>query len=146
MPEKSEKIRYMSRYGGGEVSPSQYLAELICENIASKNKTDLEYKFWNNEIWKKTFVSQVIAANSLLKLYQPQIIVSVIIKAIKKRKNVYSLRAKWLHDELKKESLLQQRTAPTTTVIVKKTTEIEKPRENFIENKTTRAKLRDLDE
>ncbi len=93
--------KYESRYGGGQITAAQFLAEIMCERKAAIDKNDLPVKFWNNPKWKKFFCLQVIYANSLLKLYSDKAILSVLKDP--RTKKIYSLRLEWL-DPLFKEA------------------------------------------
>lgn len=145
MPEnQSDKSRYSSRYGGGFISPAQYIAELMCERIASSKGKNLIVKFWNSPEWKKPFMVQLLAANSLLKLYKPQ----AIISGLRRSPKTYTLHAKWL-DELfqEEEAKLIDFTSQESAVVeeVKDNIVVEKPRETFNQEKSKLAKLRELD-
>lgn len=75
---KSDDSKHTSKWGGGFVTSAQYLAELICENIAKKNKKNLFNRFWQTEAWEKTFQWQIICANRLLKKYHPSVLIKVL--------------------------------------------------------------------
>lgn len=83
---------YPSRYSNGKlVSGAQYITELICENKAKQDKTDLHYRFWVTPKWSKYYRNQIASAHKLLKKYDAK----AVIKALKDPKsiNIYSLRA-----------------------------------------------------
>ena len=61
------KAVYPSKYTERKVGPSQYLADVVMERIASKEKKSLPYKYWNNSEWKKQYLHQVTAAGKLLR-------------------------------------------------------------------------------
>jgi len=138
--ESTDKSKYESRYGGGFISANQFIAEKMCENLAYSRKTNLPFKFWNLPAWKKDYMNQILAANTVLKVWQPQVILAVI----REQKNIYSLRASWIHDLFKKKQLELEKLAPkeTTTLDVSTTDEI--PRESFKHKKSAIDKLRDL--
>lgn len=143
---RTDDSRYESKYGGGYVSPAQYIAEMVCERIAKKNKKDLPIKFWSTAAWKRSFLTNVLAANSLLKLYQPK----AIIAALRKAYNVYSLRAPWLDDLFKEEQekldnlkTVEDTPSPSPADVVVSTEE--KPRESFTTKESPLKKLRGLD-
>src|SRR5687768_11913796 len=94
---RSENSKFESNYGGGHITAAQYLAELMCERIAKKNKKELGPRFWNTSLWKRTFCSQVLAANHLLKLYNSK----AIVAALKEVPWAYSLRAEFLDPVIK---------------------------------------------
>src|SRR5688572_22380094 len=98
---KTESSKYQSRYGGGFVGEAQFIAEIMCERLGQKNKQDLPLQFWQQPAWKKTFISQILAANSLLKLYKGR----AIISALRKSPKVFSLRAPWLADLIQQEQV-----------------------------------------
>jgi len=92
-----------SKYSNGKlVSDAQYITELICENKARLEKTDLHYKFWNSPKWSGFFRNQIASANKLLKKYN----IVPIIRALKTEKGlrIYSLRAPHLNDLISIES------------------------------------------
>ncbi len=153
MPEiQSNASRYQSRYGGGFITPNNYIVELICERIALKEKLGaLPVKFWSLPKWKKIYMQQLLIATSLLKMYDPQ----AVITGLKKHPKVWSLRAPWLDDTFKEEQeslnkqkeLIKQREVekePTREALPAQT-EPEAPRESFSPQKSIKAKLRDLD-
>lgn len=151
--EQSEASRYESKYGGGFITPNNFIVEMICERIALKDKLGaLPVKFWSLPKWKKIYMMQLLQANSLLKLYSPQ----AIIAGLRKHKTVYSLRAQWLDDTFKEE----QEKIDKLAAAIKEKNElkqaqpfpaeeaklvIEQPREAFSNNKSIKSKLKDLD-
>jgi hypothetical protein len=80
---------------------AQQIAEIMVRREAAKQKIVLPLKFWNNEPWKKKYKSQIIAANGLLKLYEP----AAILNALKRKECSwqYSLRIKGMNDIFKEE-------------------------------------------
>lgn len=143
---ESNKSRYESRYGGNWLSPAQYIAELMCERVAKKNKKDLPLKFWNLPAHKRNFMVTILAANALLKLYHPK----AVIAAIRKSPTVYSLRAPWLdaiiqEEQEKLDKFVEEiKTAPSPSPAEDVNTS-EKPRESFVSQQSTLNKLRGLD-
>lgn len=93
--------KYESRYGGGWVTAAQFLAEVMCERTAKKDKLEITPKFWNTVRWAGVFLKQLAHANKLLSIYDP----SVVSAALRTRegKNIYSLGAPWLINILKIE-------------------------------------------
>lgn len=84
--------KYPSKYSNGKlVSAAQFITEIICENKAIKDKSDLHYRFWTNKNWAAFYRNQIATANKLLKQYDAK----AIIKALKsnKARRIYSLRA-----------------------------------------------------
>lgn len=79
MPEnRSNKSNFQSSFGGGFVSPAQYITEQICSKIAKKKSSELPPKFWKLPAWEKFFRQQIPAANKLLKKYPYQVIVAAL--------------------------------------------------------------------
>ena len=91
------KSAYRSAYGGGFISASQYIAEILCEKLAIKQSKRLFFKFWNDKEWKKFFLYQITLANRLLKKFSA----SDIIKAIKSG-DEYSLKSYTLLSRISK--------------------------------------------
>lgn len=90
-------MKFISKYSNNkEVTPAQFITELICEHKAQRDKEDLHYKFWTNKKWSKFYRDQIATANQLVKKYDPL----AIVRALKdpKAKNIYSLRAPFLKD------------------------------------------------
>jgi hypothetical protein len=143
---RSEASRYKSNYGGDYVSPAQFIAEVMCERLAKKEKTSLPMQFWNTPKWKRTFMMQILAANGILKLYSPK----AILSALRKAYNVYSLRAGWLQPLIQEEQAKIDNEAskindePLTPSPAQINT-TEKPRESFTNQKSKLSKLRGLD-
>jgi hypothetical protein len=108
-------------------------------------------EFWKLPAWKKTFMQQVLAANSALKLYSAK----AILTALRKVTNAYSLRAGWLVDMMAKEQHQYEQAEANLQKMVEKEFNItpaepvpspaqpEKPRPAFVPKKSV---LRKLDE
>lgn len=119
MPEKrSEKSRFQSRFGGGFVSDSQYITEILCIIIASQEKKDLFDHFWRHSPWDKIFRTQVTAAGKLLQKWD----IGVVVAALKDYRcnKIKSFRAAWLLEPILKEKqreiLVKQEVAETIEV------------------------------
>lgn len=156
MPEnQSEACRYQSRYGGGFITPNNYIVEEVCQRIALKDKLgSLPIKFWSLPKWKKIYMQQLLIVNGLLKLYKP----AAIIAGLRRHPKVYSLRAAWLDDTFKEEQekidkqekMDREREAekallPVEQSLPAQTEPAGPPREAFSPNKSIKAKLKDLD-
>ncbi len=96
----SQKTRFQSKYTDKEVfiTDHQYLAELMCEKIAYRDKLTLTYKFWNLPRWRHVFILQCKHAASLLEDFR----VFDIIEALKdaRCRKVYSLGARYILDNV----------------------------------------------
>jgi hypothetical protein len=104
-------MKFISRYSNGkEVTPAQYITELICEKKAQINREDLHYKFWATKKWEKFYRDQIATANKLVKKYDPIAIVKALNST--KTKNMYSLRApffaKVVEEEQEKLALMNK--------------------------------------
>lgn len=132
---------FVSRYGAGDnITAAQYIAEIMCERLARKDKEDLPVKFWNTPKWQRTFKQQILAAHSILKLHKAD----AIIAALKKTPTVLSLRAEWLQPIIQ-ECQQKLKIVITTIDKLEVASTTEKPRETFVTKKSTLSKLRDLD-
>lgn len=96
-------MKFPSKYSNGkDVTAAQYLAELICERLAKKNKCDLHYRFWLNTEWEKEYKGQIAAANKLLNKFDIKHIIAAL--STFHGQKIYSLRAPHLVDMIIKES------------------------------------------
>jgi hypothetical protein len=84
-----------------EESPSIYLAKVMCERKAKSEKTYLPPQYWNSPEWKILFKRQIIAANSLLKIYPLDVIKAAIFH--KKNTWIWSLTSPALKQPLLEE-------------------------------------------
>lgn len=67
---RTESSKFRSPSTGDYCTSAQYLAEIICQRCADKDKVGtLPYKFWNLPKWKKLYVRQVGLANKLIKAH-----------------------------------------------------------------------------
>ena len=85
-------MKFISKYSNNkQVSPAQYITEMICEKKAKLDKKDLHYRFWLNKEWSTFYRNQIATANKLVKKYNP----IAIVKALQDSKTTYtySLRA-----------------------------------------------------
>ena len=87
----TSKKRYPSRYSPHkEVTPAQYIAELICEKRARFLDKELPLKFWELDEWKKFYKYQITLAYTLLQKYTDSIIVAALMDS--RTYKTYSLR------------------------------------------------------
>lgn len=125
MPKKSEKSRYTSKYGGGSISASQKITEMICEAKAKRAGRALPEKFWELDEWNKYFRQQIPAAASLLKTYSFQAIVNALKNPAASK--IFSLRSKMLTPFIDAEQRKLDQ-AGKTTLDVSNVDPNEKPR------------------
>lgn len=136
--------KYISKYSNNkEVSPAQYITEMICENKAKKDKKDLHYRFWVTKEWATYYRNQIGSAHNLLKKYSDV----AIIRALKhpSAAKIYSLRAPHLVPiiELEEHKLSQEN--QSLTLDLQRPEEVKfgsinKRKKNII------SKLKDLDD
>ena len=136
---------YKSRYAPDTyITAAQYITEFICENKARKDGKDLPLHFWQIPVWAKFFKMQILSANGLLKIYEPE----AIVKALKTQqgRNIFSLRAPWLDQIVKEQQALldtqKLKLADAKPVERASTTSMprqDKPKANII------SRLKDLD-
>lgn len=132
---------FISRYGADKnIDAAQYIAEIMCERLARKEKQDLPVKFWNTPKWQRTFKQQVLAARSILKLHDA----NAVIAALRKTPTVFSLRAEWLQPIIR-ECAEKLKIVVTDKVSPEAVTVNEQPRQTFVSKKSKLSKLRDLD-
>lgn len=134
---------YKSTHSFHDVSPAQYLAEVMCMRVAKKNKETLPVKFWNEPKWKMQYKQQIVAANSLLKIYEPDAIIAAVNR--KDSQWIYSLRYPGLNQKILEEKDRLDKLAIKLTKVEKveynEDIVMDKPIQPFTKNK-----LRNLDE
>ncbi len=81
---------------------AQLIAEMMVLRRAAKQKVKLVGHFWQEQPWKKYYGEQIIAANALLKIFNPQ----AILNALRRKDGgwQYSLRTKGLSDIIQEEA------------------------------------------
>lgn len=134
--------KYPSKYSNGkEVSPAQYITEIICERKAAMDKDDLHYRFWTQKKWQVFYKNQIGSAHKLLKKYSAK----SIIRALQsdQGKKIYSLRAPHLVAMIEHQtSLLEQENITFTKPINRKSDIVFQ--KNVTKNNIL-SKLKDLD-
>lgn len=94
--------KYPSRYSPErQVTPVQYVAEYMCEHIATLEKKDLPTQFWKDKAWGNLYRREVVFCNQLVKRgYHPR----AIFFALKDKRcfPVKMLCAFWKMDHYKK--------------------------------------------
>lgn len=138
---------FQSHFGPQLVNAAKYIAELMCVREAKGKGKELFFGFWNLDEWKRTYQTHIMSANMILKVYSAEAVVS----ALRQTPRVFSLRAKWFHDVIKKKQIeidrkkaLREENKPLEQDVEKKQIVIEKPRESFKTGKSAIDKLKDL--
>lgn len=93
--------QFISPTSNKECSAAQYIAEIVTRREATKKKIVLPDKWWSKPDWKSKFSRNMMAANSLLKIYEPLAILNAL-----KRKGAdwqWSLQHKDLHPFFQEE-------------------------------------------
>lgn len=135
---RTQASGFPSNYGGGWVTPAQYITECLCVLIAKRERKELEDQFWNREPWTKVFRYQVGLANKLLKSHPPE----VILAALRDRRcwKIQSFGANWLlkplliekqreHDAVQAQQ--SQESSMTETSTVQKPRRVQKGKSLF---------------
>lgn len=107
-----------------------FLARLMCERKGKKDNIPLGIAYWNRPEWKMFFKQQILAANSLLKIYPFQVVIAAVNN--KKVNWTYSLRAPQLKQILIEENAKYER----KLVIEEKRIERDEKREEIIQSET----------
>lgn len=92
-------MKLPSKYTDKEITPAQYLAELMCSRKYNKQGVVLPKKFWSDERYRKEFLFQKRNADQLLAIYE----FSDILASLQDKRGVaiHSLSAKWLDPIIK---------------------------------------------
>lgn len=90
---KETKRPWLSRYGGGEITSAQWLAEVMCERKALAERRKLPLRFWTVEPDASYFKQQLTHANRLLKRFP----VAALLSALNDPdlKSCFSLGSAW---------------------------------------------------
>jgi len=94
--------KYPSRYSPDkDVTPAQFITELICEKKAFQDNDELPKQYWKIPKWAKYFKNQIATANKLVQQYPA----NQIIRALERidARTIYSLRNPYLITLIKKE-------------------------------------------
>lgn len=95
--------KFISKYSNNKpVSAAQYITELICENKAKRDKTDLHYRFWVSKKWELYYRNQIATAHKLLKEFDVKAIIAALRDA--DAHGIYSLRAPHLRPIIDKHT------------------------------------------
>jgi len=125
---RTQASNFQSRYGGGFVSPPQYLTECLCILIAKAERKQLCDNFWNKAPWTSIFRRQVPLAVKLLKKHDA----GVILAAMRDRRcwKMRSFGANWLLGPLLEEKQREQnaQVAQQSERTMTKTSTVAKPR------------------
>lgn len=87
-------MKLPSKYTDKEITPAQYLAELMCERKYRKLGVSLPKKFWSDERYRKEFLFQKRNADQLLAYRDFRDILAALQD--KRGVSIHSLSAKWL--------------------------------------------------
>lgn len=125
------------------------MAEAMCARMAASKGENLGQKFWAIPRWERTFRLQLQSANSLLKIYDFEVIKAAL--NTKEGKKIYSLGAKWLIPILETEAMKFKHRQESVQEVAEPepspaNSEIPTgPRPAFSKSKSQLNKLRELD-
>jgi hypothetical protein len=135
-------MKYPSKYfQDKEITPAQFITEMICERKAKKEKQDLHHRFWLSDKWNKYFRNQIPTANRLCKQFSPRAIINALNTNAGLR--IFSLRAPHLKAIIEEEEV---KLAAQNTTMRKDIERIEKP--TYTKHKTKDniiSRLKELD-
>jgi hypothetical protein len=135
--------KYISKYSNNkEVSPAQYITEIICENKAKKDKKDLHYRFWLSKEWAAYFRNQIATANKLLQKYNDVAVVRALKDA--RAAKIYSLRAPHLLPIIEQEQKKLEAENKTLTIDTTRVADV-KFGSGISSKKNIFSKLKDID-
>lgn len=141
----NDPTKYLSRYSNNKsVSAAQYITEIICEQKAKLDKTDLHYRFWTSKKWSAFYRNQIGTAHKLLKTYSAKAIIRALLS--ERGQKIFSLRAPHLiamiqeaEESIDKENQEFTKTIERKTNITFSQPSITKKTKNII------SKLEDID-
>ena len=137
--------KYISKYSNNkEVSPAQYITEIICENKAKKDKLDLHYRFWVNKEWASYYRNQIATAHKLVKKYSDVAIVRALKNA--KASRIYSLRAPHLIAIIEEEQKKLEAENKEITLDLQRPENVKFRSKNTKKTKNIFSKLKDIDD
>jgi len=135
----------VSIISGHTCKPAHYLAELVLSRQAKKRNQILSGKYWNETGWRTEYRKQLIAAHSILKLFEWSIVSAVLLS--KDGNWIYSLSYRGLIELAKKEALRVEHTQKVLAQI--KPIEVDKSNVEAVpvteRKSTTKDKLRQLE-
>jgi hypothetical protein len=137
--------KYISIYSNNkEVTPAQYITEIICEHKAKKDNVDLHYKFWITKKWAVFYKNQIASAHKLIKQYGDL----AIVRALKnpRASKIYSLRAPHLVAIIEEEKQKIDAENVNFTLEINRSTNVKFG--NNLQNKNKKSifsKLKDID-
>lgn len=136
--------KYISKYSNNkQVSPAQYITEIICENKAKKDGLDLHYRFWTNKKWSMYYRNQIASANKLLEKYSDISIVRALNNP--KAAKIYSLRAPHLIAIIEEEEDRLKLENRDITINLKRSDSIVYGNNQTPKSKNIFSKLKDID-
>lgn len=134
--------KFISKYSNNKpVSAAQYITELICENKAKKDKTDLHYRFWVSKKWELYYRNQIASAHKLLKEYDAKAIIAALKDA--DAYGIYSLRAPHLKPIIDKHAQILSEQNTNLTLAINR--DINKTHRKTQQSSNTISKLKEID-
>lgn len=97
---RTTKCTYQSRYGGGWVTPAQFITEELCASNARDKGRHLPERFWTLKDWANFYRWQIKYTNDLLKKYRAEAIVKALRDPRLKDLRSLSPKAKWKYQKV----------------------------------------------
>ncbi len=136
--------KYLSKYSNGkEISAAQYITEIICERKATKDKSDLHYRFWLQKKWSVFYRDQIASAHKLIKKYPSKSIIRALNSD--EGRKIYSLRAPHLPAMIEKHSAILDQQSNTLTKNIERKDNVSFKQTDGIIKKNIISKLKELD-
>ena len=140
--QRTNVSKFRSPSTGDFCTEAQYVAEILCQRQAKKEKVgNLAYKFWNQGKWKKIYIRQISLSTKLIKEFGE----GVLIRFINSREgsDIFSLGMKNIKNKIEnfKKSLDKQ---SSQEIIEVTRTDIYQKRKTFGQ-KTLIQKLKEID-
>ena len=121
-------MKYFSPTTHEECTAAQLIAEIIITRKYKKKKKSLPFKFWNDPLYKAEFVKEIIAANTLLKVYNEIAVVNAVLR--KDTEWMTSLRIKkwkeFIDEEQEKIDLNEKQSQKSTDIVISSTDTMQK--------------------
>ena len=97
--QKTDVSKYKSPSTGEYCTEAQYVAEVLCQRQATKEKVgNLAYKFWNKGKWKGIYIRQISSANKLIKEFGEGVLIRFLNS--KSGRDIFSLGIRTIKQKL----------------------------------------------
>ena len=140
--QRTDVSKYKSPSTGEYCTEPQYVAEVLCQRQAKKEKVGtLAYKFWNSGKWKNIYIRQISSANKLIKEFGDGVLIKFINS--KEGRDIFSLGMRTIKEKISKfKNNISQDNISEASIVVR--TNSYEPRKPFGE-KTLFQKIKEID-